>query len=335
MTLSAVVTGPNHLEVVISAPLDPGPGDAVVQIVSSGICGTDVSILKGGIPVASGRVLGHEGAGLVQEAPAGSDLEQGTPVLVDPVISCGDCGLCRDGHQNLCRNGGLLGRDMDGLFTNAAAVPVTNLYRLPPDFDIGLGPLLQVVATVVRAQDAVTVASGDVAVVIGLGFTGQLHAQLLRHRGVRVLGIGRSEGKRALASHLACEWVATPDEAAVALAEVAPDGARLVVEAAGTMAALRNAIALVRPGGTILCYGTYTDTEARLPFYDLYLKEIDLISTRASRPRDMNATLALVVAGAFDLEPLVSDRLPLDRAPEALDLSSKGALKVLMTHARR
>lgn len=333
MMLSAVVTGPNHLEVVTSAPLDPGAGDAIVQVISSGVCGTDVSILKGGIPVASGLVLGHEGAGFVQEVPAGSDIEQGTPVLIDPVIACGRCDLCRDGYQNLCRNGGLLGRDMDGLFTNAAAVPVTNLYRLPPDFDVGLGPMLQVVSTVVRSQDAVTVTPGDVAVVIGLGFTGQLHAQLLRHRGVRVLGIGRSEGKRALAAQLACEWVAAPDEAASALAEIAPDGARLVVEAAGTMAALRNAISLVRPGGTVLCYGTYTDTEAELPFYDLYLKEIDLISTRASRPRDMNATLELAAAGAFDLEPLVSDRLPLDRAPEALDLSKNGALKVLMTHS--
>lgn len=332
MGLSAIVIGPNHLEVVTSSPLDPGLGDAIVQVVSSGVCGTDVSILKGGIPVASGRVLGHEGAGFVQEVPAGSDLEQGTPVLVDPVIACGLCHLCRDGHQNLCRNGGLLGRDFDGLFTNTAAVPVTNLYRLPADFDVDLGPTLQVVATVVRSQDAVTVTPGDVAVVIGLGFTGQLHAQLLRHRRARVLGIGRSEGKRALASHLACEWVATPDEAPAALAEIAPDGARLVVEAAGTMPALRNAIALVRPGGTVLCYGTHTDTEARLPFYDLYLKEIDLISTRASRPRDMDATLALAAAGAFDLEPLVSDRLPLDHAPQALDLSNSGALKVLMTH---
>jgi threonine dehydrogenase-like Zn-dependent dehydrogenase len=333
MALSAVVTAPNYLEVVTSPPLNPGAGDAIVHVLSSGVCGTDVSILKGGIPVAPGRVLGHEGAGLVQEVPVGSDLEQGTPVLVDPVIACGRCHLCREGSQNLCRNGGLLGRDMDGLFTNAAAVPGTNPYRLPPDFDVALAPMLQVVATVVRSQDAVTVAPGDVAVVIGLGFTGQLHAQLLSHRGARVLGVGRSEAKRALASRLACEWVATPDEVDGALAEIASDGARLIVEAAGTMPALRNAIALVRPGGTVLCYGTHTDTEAELPFYDLYFKEIDLVSTRASRPRDMDATLALAAAGAFDLEPLVSDRLPLDRAPEALDLSKNGALKVLMTHS--
>ena len=333
MGRAAVVRGPNELVVITAAALEPRPGDAIVQVVSSGVCGTDVSILKGGIGVTPGRVLGHEGAGFVTEAPSGSGLELGLPVLVDPVIACGHCRLCREGHQNVCRNGGLLGRDLDGLFADAAAVPAANLHPLPAGFDVGLAPMLQVAATVVRAQDAVEVAPGSIAVVIGLGFTGQLHAQLLQYRGARVLGIGRSENKRNLAARLACEWVATPDEAAAALAEVDPDGARLVVEAAGTIPALRTAIELVRPAGKILCYGTYTDTEAQLPFYDLYFKEIDLISTRASRPRDMDATLALAATAAFDLEPLVSDRLPLGRASLALDLSKNGALKVLMTHS--
>ena len=193
--------------------------------------------------------------------------------------------------------------------------------------------MLQVAATVVRAQDAVPVRAGTVAVVVGLGFTGQLHAQLLRHRGLRVLGVGRSAEKRALAASLSCESVAAPGDAPAALAEIAPDGAPLVVEAAGAMPALRTAIELVSPAGTILLFGTYTETNAELPFYDLYYKEIALVSSRASRPRDMYATLDLTAAGAFDLPPLVSDRLPLDEAPEALERSRNGALKVLMTHA--
>ena len=333
MGRAAVVRGPSDLEVVERQSPEPGLGDALVEIVASGVCGTDVSILRGDIGVAPGRVLGHEGAGFVKEAPTSSGIEQGMPVLVDPAIACGRCRLCREGHQNLCRHGGLLGRDLDGLFADAAAVPATNLYPLPPGFDVELAPLLQVVATVVRSQDAVEVTPGSVVVVIGLGFTGQLHAQLLRHRGARVLGVGRSEGKRALAARLACEWVATPDEAAGALAQASPDGAPPVVDSAGTIPALRTAIELVRPAGTVLCYGTYTDTEAELPFYELYYKEIALIGTRASRPRDMDATLALAAAGAFDLQPLVSDRLTLDQAPQALDLSEHGALKVLMTHS--
>jgi threonine dehydrogenase-like Zn-dependent dehydrogenase len=330
---AAVVRGPHDLAVVTAPPLAPHPGDAVVRLVASSVCGTDVSILKGGIRVAPGLVLGHEGAGFVQEGGGAKGLEEGLPVLIDPAIACGRCRLCSEGHQNLCRQGGLLGRDLDGLFADVAAVPSQNLHPLPPGFDVELAPMLQVVATVVRAQNAVGVQPGGVAVVVGLGFTGQLHAQLLRHRGARVLGVGRSESKLVLARRLACEWVATPDEAAVALAEITPDGAALVVEAAGTIPALRTAIGLVRPSGTVLCYGTYTDTYAELPFYDLYYKEIALISTRASRPRDMHATMDLTAAGAFDLAPLVSDRLPLDRAPEALELSKNGALKVLMTHS--
>jgi L-iditol 2-dehydrogenase len=330
---AAVVVGPGELAVRTAPGLDPRDGDVVVRVLASSVCGTDVSILKGGIPVEAGRVLGHEGAGVVVAGGTRHGLEEGLPVVVDPAIACGRCRLCAAGHQNLCLHGGLLGRDSDGLFTDQASVPGTNLYPLPDGFDITLAPLLQVIATVVRAQDAIRVDPGSVAVVVGLGFTGQLHAQLLRHRGARVLGVGRTPQKRELAARLACEWTAHPDEAAEALAALTPDGAPLVVEAAGTIPALRTAIGLVGPAGTILCYGTYTDRSGELPFYDLYYKEIDLISTRASRPRDMRATLALAAAGAFDLPPLVSDRLSLDRAPEALELSKKGALKVLMTHS--
>jgi threonine dehydrogenase-like Zn-dependent dehydrogenase len=262
-----------------------------------------------------------------------STLEPGTPVIVDPNVYCGTCTICREGLSNLCPNGGLLGRDLDGVFTDELALAASSLHALPDSIQIGDAPLLQVVATVVHAQERVRVVPGRLAAVVGLGCAGQLHAQLLAHRGARVLGISRSECKRDLAERLACEWSAAPGEAPALVAELDDrGGADLVVEAGGTLAALETALALVRPGGTVLAYGIYGETEGPLPFYELYRKEIHVVATRSSLPPDMKVAVDLAARGAVQLAPIVSDRLPLAATTEALERSAGGALKVVLEH---
>jgi threonine dehydrogenase-like Zn-dependent dehydrogenase len=310
---------------------EPKAGDAVVRLLGSGVCGTDIEIAEGRIPVAAGRVLGHEGAGLVEEADANrSGLEAGMPVVVDPTISCSRCDLCLEGLPNLCRNGGLLGRELDGVFADRVVVPERNCYGLPDSIRLADAPALQVLATVVHAQEKVSVVPGRVAAVVGLGFTGQLHAQLLAHRGARVLGVTRSTAKRDLAAELACEWTAAPDAAPAAAA--AAGLVDLAVECTGTLDGLRQAIALVRPGGTILAYGILTAREGAVPFYDLYYKELNVVNARSLHPRDMPIAIGLVANGAVRLDRLISDRLPLDQVAEAIERSAHGALKVLMEH---
>jgi 2-desacetyl-2-hydroxyethyl bacteriochlorophyllide A dehydrogenase len=310
----------------------PAPGDAVVRVRASGICGTDVEIYRGGVEVPAGRVLGHEGAGVVELVPPGSSLEPGQPVVVDPAIACGACPTCRSGRPHLCPNGGLLGRELDGVFADEVTLPAANLHALPGEVVLEDAPLLQVLATVVHAQAAVETADGSLAAVVGLGCTGQLHAQLLAHRGARVLGVTRSADKRALAGRLACEWTAAPGDAEPLVRELdSLGGADVVVESAGTPAAIDLAVRLVRPGGTVLAYGIHTESEA-LPLYALYRKEVRLVYTRASLPADMESAIRLAATGAVRLAPLVSDRLSLDAAAEALERSAAGALKVVLDH---
>jgi L-iditol 2-dehydrogenase len=328
----AALRAPASVEVERGRSVDPSPRDAVVRVVASGVCGTDVEIFRGSVPVAPGRVLGHEGAGLVEAAPEGSSLEAGAPVVIDPTIACGLCPVCLEGLANLCPRGGLLGRELDGVFADRVAVPAANLHRLPDAVRLEDAPLLQVLATVVHAQERVHVVPGRVAVVVGLGFTGQLHAQLLRGRGARVLGVGRSEGKRRLAGELACEWTAAPADAVAAVAELDPrGGADLVVEAAGSLEALALGLELARPGGTILSFGSYPD-ERPLAAYPLYKKELRIVGTRSSLPRDMEIAIDLAARGEVQPASLVSDRLDLDDAQEAITRSAEGALKVVMAH---
>jgi threonine dehydrogenase-like Zn-dependent dehydrogenase len=283
------------------------------------------------MPVQVGRVLGHEGAGIVVAAPADdARLEPGMPVVVDPTIACARCAACVRGLPNLCASGGLLGRELDGLFADVVAVPVQNCHPLPDAIPLRDAPALQVLATVVHAQSKVRTVPKQVAAVVGLGFAGQLHAQLLAHRGARVLGVTRSEEKRLLAERLGCEWTATPDAAAASAAEAG--GIEMVVECSGTLAGLRQAIELVRPGGTVLAYGIQTASGGELPFYDLYYKEITVVGARSLHPRDMTVAIDLVAQGAIEIATLVSDRLPLTEIRTAIERSAGGAMKVLLEH---
>jgi threonine dehydrogenase-like Zn-dependent dehydrogenase len=226
-----------------------------------------------------------------------------------------------------------MGRDVDGGFADLVAVDEQQLHPLPAALDHPEAVLLQVLGTCVHGQDSVEVFPGQSAVVIGLGVTGLLHVQLLRARGLdRILGVTRSEWKRAVAERVGASFVAGPEEARDALRDLTGGrGADLVVESVGTTSTLAQAIELAAPGGTLLMFGTIVETAGTLPFYDLYFKELVLRGTRAARPRDYARAIELAGSGQVALRPLLSRSYPLEEAPAALgDASGQGPLKITL-----
>ena len=313
----------------------PGPGagdEIVVRVHQVGICGTDTEIFAGRVGVAYPLIMGHEMAGEVVSAPTGSLPDVGTRVLVDPAVSCGCCDLCRAGRANLCRNGGLLGRDMDGVFTEYITAPANRLVPIPGDISARASGLLQVLGTCVHAVKRLHPSPGQVAAVVGLGVSGQILAQLLRLEGMDVIGITRSEWKRDLALELGAIAVSDPSEAAeVVLSHTDGRGADLGVEAAGFEATLAEAISLTGIGGEILSYGTVVTAGKGLPYYDLYFKELTIHNTRAALNADYAGGVALAAAGLVSLEPIVTHELDLSEAARAFEVAeSSSSMKVLM-----
>ncbi|MGH8913258.1 MAG: zinc-dependent alcohol dehydrogenase [Acidimicrobiia bacterium] len=325
------VAGPGSIEIT-DVPEPASQGSVLVRAVQVGICGTDTKILAGKIPVDYPRIMGHEMVGVVESAPADSPHPPGTRVLVDPGVACGWCDLCRAGRFNICRNGGLLGRDVDGVFTELLYVPVNRLVPVPATVTDKASGLLQVLGTCIHAVKAVTPFPGQVAAVIGLGVGGQLISQLLRLRGMTVVGITRSEWKRDLASGSGAHHVAAPDEAGSLLAEISEGrGPNLVVEAVGIEATLAQAIELAGTGGEVLVFGTLTGGDRGLPYYQLYHKELTLHNPRAAVVGDYADGVALAAAGSLSLEPIVTHVLDLDEAEKAFELvHDSSSLKVLM-----
>lgn len=305
--------------------------EALIRVRAVGICGTDLSIASGSIPVAYPRILGHEVVGELVE-PGATGLAAGTIVLVDPGLSCGRCTQCREGRTNICTDGGLLGRDADGGLRELLPMPATHVHAVPPDVDADLAPMVQVLATCVHAQRLLPIAPGERVAVIGLGVTGLLHVQLAARRGATVVGITRSPEKLALAGTLGADLTVAADGNEVAAVGEALGDVDVVIECAGTVATLARSIELARVGGRILSYGTIgKGAEGSLPYYDVYYKELLVVGARSANPVDFGESLGMVASGAVRLDPLVSERRPLDDAAAAFEAAaSPGALKVLV-----
>jgi L-iditol 2-dehydrogenase len=296
---------------------------------SVGICGTDLSIHSGKIPVDYPRVMGHEIVGTL----VGSGSGEGVRILVDPGIACGDCRQCREGRTNICTAGGLIGRDRDGGLRDLMAVPASNVHELPEGLDPGTAPMLQVLATCVHAQRRARVYPGESVVVLGLGVTGLLHLQLAKQGGAGpLIGITRSAPKLALARALGADLTIAADGSETSeVAAALPGGADLVIECVGTVGAFARAIEMVRIGGRILAYGTMTDTSGEVPFYELYHKEISVIGARSARVEDFPMAIDAVASGRVALGALVSGRFPIDDVDEAIRAAgAAGALKVFV-----
>lgn len=312
----------------------PRPGErALVRVDQAGLCGTDLKIFCGAIPVAFPRVLGHEITGYVAAPAASGRLQEGDRVLVDPSWSCGSCGLCLRGSGHLCRDGGLIGRDCDGGLTELLAVPEPRLLPVPAAVSADEAALLQVLGTCVHAQRLVAAFPVDSAAVIGLGVSGLLHLQLLRLRGLsEVVGVSRSAERRRAAMSFGATAAVAPGQAPSAVADVTGgSGADLVVEAAGTVETLRLAVELAGPGGVVLAFGIVTGDQP-LPYYQLYHKELRLVSARAANAGDYRDAIDMVAAGRIQTAPLVTARLPLTEAQRAFDCwgSDPGQLKTVL-----
>lgn len=331
---AAVVVAPGLLE-VRDVPEAVRPSDAYrVRALEVGICGTDLKILAGDVPVDASRILGHEMLGEVVEGPDGGPFVVGQRVLIDPSVSCGLCVRCRRGDAHLCGHGGLMGRDLDGVFADNVVVPASQLLAVPDSIPVEHGPLLQVLGTCVHGQELVRADPGQVAVVIGLGVSGLLQVQLLKARGVDVvIGVTRSEEKLRLAETLGADVAVRPDAVEEVVRELTGgEGADLVVESSGSLSALAQAVGLVRPGGTILVFGIVSATSGDFPFYQLYLKEVSVVNSRAALPKDYAAAIDLVARGKVDVAPILARRFDLDDAAAALETfrDASGMLKVTM-----
>jgi 2-desacetyl-2-hydroxyethyl bacteriochlorophyllide A dehydrogenase len=338
--------------VVLRAPGDVGvddvpdprlrePGDAIVRVRASAICGADLLPFHGLTPgFEAGTVLGHEFAGeVVEVGDAVSSLRPGDRVVNTSMTSDGICSSCRAGRVTQCAGRSLFGYSgvyprLDGGQAELVRVPQAErtLHKLPDEVgDEAAIFLADILPTGYGAVARGPVQTGDTVVVVGCGPVGLMAVLCARGVAGELIAVDSIPARRELAERLGAESVAPSDAAEAVAAVTGGLGADVVIEAAGSPRALEASLRLARGRGVVSVVGAHFEPDYPLDNALMFERELTLRFTIGDPTADGPMLLARVASGELDPTPVVSHRLPLADATEAYRLfDEREATKVVL-----
>jgi 2-desacetyl-2-hydroxyethyl bacteriochlorophyllide A dehydrogenase len=318
------------------------PQDAVVQVLASGICGSDLHIYHGRVPVEQGFTIGHEYVGTVAEV--GSDVERvavGDLVLGCFHSACGTCVACVRGDYHRCQRGRTFGHgshlgNLPGAQAERLLVPRANLTlrRVPegmsPDVALFAG---DVMGTGYHAIAHAGTRAGDTVAVLGLGPVGLCAVQAARASGAaQVFAIDTVQARLELARSFGATAVHLTEEDPKGVVRGATErlGVDVVVDAVGDPGPLGLAISLCRDAGTVSGIGAYAG-RGEVTLGLAWLKGLTVRLGLANVIAHVDRVLAMMSAGILDPSPLVTHHMSLEQAPEAYALyDRREALKIVL-----
>lgn len=300
-------------------PKPVGDGEALVRVVKSGICNTDLEIVRGYAGFSG--TIGHEFVGVVEQADERPELIA-KRVVGEINAGCGRCELCRNGDSRHCPDRtvlGIVGRD--GAHAEFLTLPARNLIEVPSAVTDREAVFAEPLAAAFGITEQADITPATQAAVIGDGKLGLLCAMVIGLSSENAVLIGRHRSKLAIAEDAGIEGVPAAD---------APKLGRrfdVVVEASGSESGFAAAVDLVRPRGKIVLKSTFYGTPA-WPASRIVVDEISVIGSRCGR---FAPALRLLAEKKIDVERLVSEEFALADGVAAIQRASeKGVLKVLL-----
>ncbi len=319
--------------------------DAVVKIVKTTICGTDLGIWKGKNPeVADGRILGHEGVGIVEEVGAGvQNIKVGDKVIISCVSKCCSCDNCKKQLYSHCRNGGwILGYMIDGTQAEYVRTPFADnsLIPLPEGVNDEIALLLSDVlptAHEIGVQYG-DVKPGDTVFIAGAGPVGMsalLTAQF--YSPSVIIMCDMDENRLKLAKELGATHTINPGEGGVAekvKAIVGEDGVDCAIEAVGIPATWEMCQDIVKPGGHIAVVGVHGKA-VDFNLERLWIKNL-AITTGLVNSNTTEMLLKAISTSSVDYTKMLTHRFKLSELDEAYDVfkhaAENGAMKVVLVN---
>lgn len=285
--LSVVVDKPNSMAVCERPMPEPAPGEVRVRVRYAGICGSDLHIFHGKNPfVAYPRVIGHEFVGRIDAVGAGVSASRvGELVVVDPVISCGQCHACRIGRQNVCSRLQVIGVHRDGGFSQYTCAPERNAYVIPHGMAQSSASVIEPFAVAANVTHRTGVLPEDIALVYGAGPVGLNLMQVLKRvYGVRTFITDHFDERLALARGCGAEEDAIINTAREPLEEALAKrgvvgGPTLIYDAVCHPSILEEAVRIAAPAGRIGVLG-FSSTPSAIPQQELTKKELTLYASR-------------------------------------------------------
>jgi 2-desacetyl-2-hydroxyethyl bacteriochlorophyllide A dehydrogenase len=336
-----VVVYPGRIAVETTEIPAPGPNEALVRTLVSGVCGSDLHAAHGRHPfVPLPYRPGHEVVGVIEAA--GSDVGTFAPgqrVIVEPDLPCWTCKMCISGRENLCENLQFFGcgyaqGGMADYFTLAA----NRLHLVPDALDDHTAALIEPLSTPVHAVRLAGDVAGRSVAVLGAGTIGLLTLAVLRaHQAGRVVSTDPLPAKRARAVALGADATidaGTPDVAGQ-VRQALGGSADIVFDCVSVQSSIDQAIAIADKGGTVMVVGVPArDVSVPLPIVQDH--QIRIQGSATYLPEDYAESAALLSRGAVRTTDFVTATRPLAQVAEAFELAASGNhLKVLVTVGER
>jgi threonine dehydrogenase-like Zn-dependent dehydrogenase len=310
-----------------------GPGEVVVRVKATGICYTDVSILKntykGRKPVPVPIVMGHEGAGIVAEiGPGVTKVRSGDRVGFEALWGCGKCRQCVSGQSNMCLDWGHIGITCNGTFAEYVTVKEKMVHLLPDTVSFIDAAFLEPMSLVVRTLEYVRPMVGETAVIIGPGALGLYHLQALKAAGmsrVFMVGIGKDRKRFAVAEKLGADSIIDADKedpVQSVIAATGGEGADIVVETASSPKVYGIIPDLAAPRGRVALFGLYP--QAEISPVKILRKGLSLFGDVGLIPRQFQRAVSWTASGKVLTSNMITRTFTLEQGEAAFQAQMNG-----------
>ncbi|MGD2091493.1 MAG: zinc-dependent dehydrogenase [Candidatus Aminicenantes bacterium] len=325
-----------------------GPGEILVKVMASGICGSDV--LEWYRVKKAPRVLGHEIAGEIAEIGKGVDAYKvGQRVFVSHHIPCNTCHYCLKGYHTACETLHTTNFDPGG-FSEYIRVPRPNVDRgvfvLPDEVTYEEGTFVEPLGCVLRGQRVVRFQPGDSVLILGAGISGLLHLLTARAVGAgRILATDINEYRLKAAKDMGAEAVLnvardieSDDDVPAWVRQVNNNRlVDLVIVCTGALSAFKQALKSVDRGGTVMCFATTEpEVDIPVPMNEFWRNEIKLMPSYGNAPLDAVIAIELIRSQRLPLKKMITHCLPLDKIALGFQLvaeASESIKVIIQPHA--
>ncbi|HEY6787400.1 MAG TPA: alcohol dehydrogenase catalytic domain-containing protein [Trebonia sp.] len=297
----------------------PAPDEVVVEVDACGLCGSDVHTLQNG-QAADGQVLGHEFSGRITSL--GREVtgwREGQPVAASPLGSCGKCRICARGLAFRCAAAPNIGITRQGAYAQYVAVPARQLVALPDGLPVEAGSHAEPFSVALQAVKLAAVGPGDPVLVYGVGPIGLYAIMALRLAGAGpIIAAGRSAGRRDAAASVGADVVLDTRETSVTdYAHEAGAKFAAVLECSAAPGAFTEAMSVTEPGGTVVEVAL-TPEAPPLPLFGMLSEGLHLVGACAFSDETYRTAVDHLIHGRAPVDRLVSERVTLERTPDAL-----------------
>lgn len=312
---TVVIQRPNEISVVGREVPEPGPRELMVQVMASGICGTDLHIYRGEYMGSYPVIPGHEFSGVVKAV--GSEVtrfQAGDRVAVEPNISCDNCVNCLNNRQNFCLNWQAVGVTLPGGMEEYVIVPEKAAFSIG-ELPFEVGAFMEPLSCVIHGIERARIHLGDRVAILGAGPIGILMIQMAHLQGAaHITMLEINPGRADLARQSGADRVVNSFDG------LQMDAYDIVIDATGAIPVMNRSIDFARKGGTVLLFGVPPSSKnLEMEGFKIFQKGLTVLSSFTSVRNSFQA-VDLLQSGQIKVDALISHRLPLEDLPRALEL---------------